>query len=65
MDLILVGITSEELNLKYDYSNVTYMDSMFRGCFELKKLNMLNFHLYDFKKLDNKYLKEKYPEYYI
>lgn len=66
-DLILDGITSEELNSKYDYSNVTIMRYIyiFDRCFELKELNILNFHLYDFNRLDNQHLKEKYPEHFI
>lgn len=48
-----------------DTSNVTDMRFMFHGCSNLRGLNIRNFHLYDFSKLDNKFLKDKYPELYI
>ena len=38
---------------------------MFDDCRELKSIDPYNFDLYDFSELNNKYLKEQYPEYYI
>ena len=63
--LILQGISSKELNFKYDYSDITNMSGMFSGCSSLEYINPYNFTLYDFNDLDNKFIKEKYPELYI
>ena len=37
-ELVLDGISTEELNSKYDYSQVTDMSRMFSGCSELKTI---------------------------
>jgi surface protein len=50
---------------KLDTSKVHNMYGMFDGCINLKKIDIENFPLYDFSELNNKYLKEKYPEYFI
>ena len=41
-DLILKGITSEELNAKYDYSGITDMRDLFFGCKVLHEIPMIN-----------------------
>jgi len=41
-DLILDGISTEELHLKYDYSNITDMSCMFYNCTSLKEIPELN-----------------------
>jgi len=48
-----------------DTSNVTNMHNMFMNCSSLKDINPYNFKLFDFKTLDNAYLKLHYPELYI
>jgi len=45
--------------------NVTEMYNMFTGCKNLRDLNIEDFRLYDFSKLNNKFLRDKYPEYYL
>ena len=41
-DLILDGITSEELNSKYDYSSITDMSYMFSDCESLKTIPLID-----------------------
>ena len=41
-DLILDGITTEELDSKYDYSSITNMSYMFFGCKLLNTIPLLN-----------------------
>jgi surface protein len=48
-----------------DTSKVQNISGMFWNCKNLKEIDMSNFHLYDFTELDNKFLKEKYSEYFI
>ena len=48
-----------------DTSNVKDMRIMFNGCYNLENIEPHNFHLYDFSQLDNRYLKENYPELFI
>lgn len=38
---------------------------MFLGCHNLRDLDMANYTDYDFSTLDNKFLREKYPEFFI
>lgn len=38
---------------------------MFYKCSNLRDIDLDNFPLYDFSELDNEYLKDKYPEYFI
>jgi len=45
--------------------NVHQMFNIFKNCRALKTLNMEDYSLYDFSELDNPFLKEKYPEYFI
>jgi len=77
-DLILEGITSKELNSKYDYSSITDMSvpsldtsnclsmkDMFRVCDNLSEIDPYNFELYDFTNLKNPLFRNKYPEFFI
>ncbi len=41
-DLILNGITTKELNNKYDYSNITDMEEIFQYCKNLKSIPKLD-----------------------
>ena len=41
-DLILDGITTEELNSKYDYSSITNMSYMFNACKSLKTIPLID-----------------------
>jgi len=40
--LILKGISQEDLDNNYDYSQITDMSYMFDGCYSLKKIPFLN-----------------------
>jgi hypothetical protein len=39
--------------------------SAFIGCYNIENINPFNFPDFDFKTLDNKYIKNQYPEYFI
>ena len=41
-DLILEGISTEELNSKYDYSSISDMTYMFADCKSLKTIPLLD-----------------------
>jgi len=41
-DLILDGISTEELNSKYDYSDILDMSEMFKNCVSLKSVPLFD-----------------------
>lgn len=65
MDGMFFECRNLEIIPDLDTSKCIDMDHMFDGCRKIKSIDPYRFRFYDYSRLNNKYLKDKYPELFI